>query len=85
MATRKPVDDVTAREAVETKVADALGTTMHEAIDSPMSADPRAAAKTVVGGFKYAEQESTVTRVAGGEVKLRRYVLTTDWEVAQGA
>jgi hypothetical protein len=74
---RTAADDATARESVETLVTDEL-------IDnSPVSAESaRGVAKDVVGMFPFAEVETTVSKVAGGgAVPLRRFVLTTAWEV----
>lgn len=74
---RTAVDDATARESVETLVTDEL-------IDnSPVSSESaRGVAKDIIGVFPFAEVETTLSKVAGGgTVPLRRYVLTTGWEV----
>jgi hypothetical protein len=71
---RKPEEDVTAREAVETLIADTIS-------GPDIVGDVRATAKEIVGEFRYAERETTTTKVAGEVVALERYVLTTDWTV----
>lgn len=74
---RTAVDDTMARESVETLVTDEL------LDNSPVNSESaRGVAKDIVGMFAFAEVETTLSKVAGGAtVPLRRYVLTTGWEV----
>jgi hypothetical protein len=81
MATRKPIDDVTAREAVETLIENRVKSFVDDIGVGGSGANARAAAKGVTDQFRYVETETTVTKVGGSEVALRRFVLTTDWEV----
>jgi hypothetical protein len=78
---RTPIDDVMAREFAETLITDELDGGLPA--DAPGGA--RAIAKTVVDEFRYAEFETVVSKVGGDELRMRRLVLTTQWEVDRSA
>jgi hypothetical protein len=74
---RTPIDDVMARELAETLVADKLF------VDSVP--DARGVSKAITDEFRYAEFETVVSKVGGDELRMRRLVLTTQWEVDRSA
>lgn len=75
---RTATDDAMARESVETMVSEILADNNEDITDDRA----REIAKLIVGVFPFAEAETTVSKVAGGStVPLRRYALTTAWEV----
>lgn len=76
---RKAQDDVMARGFAEHKVGDILES--RGLVDS-VDHEPVQTGRQVVGEFEAVEFERSVTKVrGGGEVALRRVVLTGKWEV----
>ena len=73
---RKAQDDVMARSAAETRVADLLASTP----EGP-AGDGGLSVRQVLGEFKAVEFETTTRKVGDEEVKLRRLVITGPWEV----
>lgn len=80
---RRTSDDVTARAAAESKLADLLDRTGMPIGNS--EGGPLAVSKELVSEFKAVEFETTTRKVGDDEIKLRRLVITGPWEVAPGS
>jgi hypothetical protein len=72
MATRKTIDDKTARDEAQSLI--------HSLLTTRGDDTPAGNARGVLEGFDTAEFETATTKVGGQPLELRRIVLTGPWE-----
>lgn len=77
MAVRRTNDDPIAREVAATKLADLLEST----VDGPAGNGGLSVHQLTETLFDSVEFETTTSKVAGREIRLRRLVAVTEWEV----